>query len=268
MADLLALIFGFSFIALFVLIPIWLYNRKKNEEKSLKFFKFTKITSIVMVASFILFAIFDDSKPQSEESQSLVSADNKEKEESSEEKATREAKEKKEAEEKAAAEAEAKKKEEASAAEKLEAEKNFYLNEVKSKVDTQMKMYDAAWAELWVPTFEGLGTSVDIYTAYDNMKALKQRYDTLYASFPSIEGEKLSKENKKQLKEFTDGMKNASMWRSEAAKKAMKIFDEGDYSPSRMDKLKTDIEYADSQMMTAVVALTMLEMTLGVEREQ
>lgn len=151
--------------------------------------------------------------------------------------------------------------------EKLEQEKKYYLENVKPKIETQMGMFDSAWDELWKPTFEGIGTTVDVYTAYDNMKQLEQRYDTLYSSLPEIKGEKLSKENKKLLKEFTDGMRDASMWRGEAAEKAQKMFDSGDYSPSKMDDMKTDIAYADSTMMDAILAYTKLEISLGVIEE-
>lgn len=132
-----------------------------------------------------------------------------------------------------------------------------------------MGMYDEAWSTIWVPTFEGIGDgSVDVFKAYENMKTLEQRYETLQASFPSIPDEGLSKENKKQLTEFKSKMKSAAMWREEAASKAKEIINDGDFSPARLDEVKTDVSYSDSDMLLAVVALTTLETTLGVVREE
>lgn len=157
----------------------------------------------------------------------------------------------------------------AEAAQKSAAEKEYYAAEIQPKVDTQMGMYDDAWDTLWVPTFNGISDgSVDVYTAYDNMKQLEQRYETLQSSIPAIPDEKLSKENKKTFSEYRDQMANAAMLRASAAKKAQAMFDKGDYSPSSMDEVKVDIESADSQMLSAIVSLTSLEMKLGIEREE
>lgn len=233
-------------------------------------FKFSGIALAVMIASFVAFGVTTEEtgvadKADEEEKEDANKESEPEQKETAEEKAAREAKEKVEADKKAKAEADAKAQEKA---DKLAAEKEFYLKNVKTAVDTQMGMYDKAWSEIWQPTFEGLGTTVDVYTAYDNMKVLEQRYDTLYSSLGAIDGSGLSKENEKTFKEFKTNMKNAAMWRGEAAEKARKIFDEGDYSPSRMDKMKTDISYADNEMMKAVISLTSLEATLGVDRDE
>ncbi|GGA31392.1 hypothetical protein [Psychrobacillus lasiicapitis] len=184
---------------------------------------------------------------------------------------TAEEKAKNEAEAKAKAEEEKKAKEAEKAEEskkKLAKEKEYYINEIKSKVDTQMQMYDDAWSSVWQPTFEGVGNgTVDVYTAYDNMKTVEQRYKTLQSSIPAISDEGLSKENQKLFSEFKSKMRNASMWRAEAAIKAQKMFDKGDFSPSSLDKMKGDVEYADSEMLSAIISLTTLEATLEVERE-
>lgn len=157
----------------------------------------------------------------------------------------------------------------AEAAQKSAAEKEYYAAEIQPKVDTQMGMYDEAWDTLWVPTFNGISDgSMDVYTAYENMKQLEQRYETLQSSIPAIPDEKLSKENKKTFSEYRDQMSTAAMLRASAAKKAQDMFDKGDYSPSSMDEVKVDIESADSQMLSAIVSLTSLEMKLGIERAE
>lgn len=268
MDTLFALIFAFTFFALFVLIPIAIFSKKKYPDKSKKFFKYTKISAIVSIASFVLFVIVADTEPTNEpetakatESKEVVA----EKEETPEEKSAREATEKAEAEKKAKADADAKAKEKS---DKLAAEKEFYLNEIDSKVTAQLGMYDAAWNEYWVTTFEGISDgTVDVYTAYDNMKNLEQRYDTLYASIGAIDASGLSKENEKQFKEFAKKMKSASMSRAMAAEKGQKMFDKGDYSPSKFDEMKSDVSYADNEMMQAAVALTMLKSNLGILEE-
>lgn len=153
-------------------------------------------------------------------------------------------------------------------ADQVAAEKEYYLKEIDTKVTTQMGMYDAAWNEFWVTTFEGVGNgTVSAYTAYDNMKSLEQRYDTLYSSFGAIEADGLSKENEKLFKEFRTDIKNAAMWRGKAAEKAQKMFDSGDVSPSKFDEIKKDVSFADNEMMTAVISLTQLQMNLGMIEE-
>lgn len=260
-----------AFISIFVfIIRAFIQIIKKDREKSKKMFKFSGIALAVTIAGLIGVGATADETEVVEKGEAEVKEDAKkesepETKETAEEKAAREATEKAEADKKAKAEADAKAKEKA---DKLAAEKEFYLKNVKTAVDTQMGMYDKAWSEIWQPTFEGIGTTVDVYTAYDNMKLLEQRYDTLYSSIGAIDGSGLSKQNEKTFKEFKTNMKNAAMWRGEAAEKARKMFDEGDYSPSRMDKMKTDISYADNEMMKAVISLTSLEATLGVDRDE
>lgn len=182
--------------------------------------------------------------------------------------------EKTEADVKAEAEAKKKAEEEKAAAEKAEAEqkktaeKEYYLKEIQPKADTQMGMYDEAWDSLWVTTFNGVSDGgMDVYAAYENMKQLEQRYETLKVSIPAIPSEGLSKENKKTFTEFQDRMVSAARWRASIAQKAQEMFDTGDLSPSKMDEIKSEVAQADNEMISAVVSLTSLEMELGIERE-
>lgn len=226
-------------------------------------FKYSGIALLVLIISFIGVGVTSDGTEVANEPEKAEATASKEKTKDDSEKATPEPAEKVEADKKAKADADAKK-----AADKLAAEKKSYLTEVKPKVDTMMSLYDKAWNELWKPTFEGLGTTVDVYTAYGNMKQLEQRYDSLYKTIGSIDGSGLSKENEEKFNEYKTNMKNAAMWRGEAAEKARKMFDEGNYSPSKFDKVKTDVSYADNEMMKAILALTTLEMSLGVDRDE
>lgn len=159
--------------------------------------------------------------------------------------------------------------EKADAEKKLASEKEFYVSNVQSKVDTQMAMFDEAWNTFWAPTFEGLGNgSLDAYAAYDNMESLQQRYETLRTSLPAIEAGSLSKENQKQFDVFVEKMRSASWWRIEAAKKAQILMDENNYSPSKLDEIESDVTIGDSEMLEAVAALTAVEMSLGIDREE
>ena len=226
-------------------------------------FKYSGIAFLVLIISFIGVGVTSDGTDVANEPEKAEATASKEKTKDDSEKATPESAEKVEADKKAKADADAKK-----AADKLAAEKKLYLTDVKPKVDTMISLYDKAWNELWKPTFEGLGTTVDVYTAYNNMKQLEQRYDSLYKTIGSIDGSGLSKENEEKFNEFKTNMKNAAMWRAEAAEKARKMFDEGNYSPSKFDKVKTDVSYADNEMMKAILSLTSLEMALGVDRKE
>ena len=278
MDNLFMILFLLSFLAMFVFVILSLMQFvKKDKIKGLKQIKLAGVSTGIALISFIGFGITSDSTTtsNSDKTEPVAVVDAKEEVKEEEPKETEEeriAREQKEAEEKVAAEKKAKEEADAKAkdaADKLVAEKEFYLNNVKTAVDTQLGMYDAAWNEIWQPTFEGVGNgTVNVYTAYDNMKKVEQRYDTLYSSFGAIESKGLSKENKKLFDEFKSSIKSAAMFRGEAAEKAKKMFDEGDFSPSKFDKVKADISYADREMLSAIVALTSLEMNLGVERDQ
>ena len=265
MDILFSIIFLLSFIAtpLFGVMAIVQYI-KKDSIKGKQLLKRTGISLAVMVISLSAFSATTDSieTVSEEETEAAISEEEEEKAKEAEETVEETA------EEKAAREAEEAKAKEEAAAKKLEEEKTYYLNNVKTKVDSQMSRYDEIWNTLWTPTFEGVGNgTMDVYTAYSNMKSLENQYNALYSSLGDIPEEDLSKENKELLAEFKSKMKSAALWRGNAAEKAQEMFDEGDYSPSSLEDMKTDISYADSEMISAVVSLTSLEMNLGVERE-
>ena len=234
------------------------FKRKKPKKKGV----------IITVSAFVLMVIGGALSPTVEETTeedpkpTEVAEDTQTPEEK---KAAEEAKAKEEADKKAKAEADKK----AKAEKKLAAEKDYYLAEVKPKIEAQMGMYDEAWSTIWVPTFEGMADgSVDVYKAYENMKNLEQRYETLQSSFPAIPDEGLSKANKKELTEFKNSMRTASMWREGAASKAKDMFNDGDFSPATLDDVKTDVGYSDNEILTAAISLTTLESKLGIVVEE
>ncbi|WP_419957259.1 hypothetical protein [Psychrobacillus psychrotolerans] len=226
---------------------------------------------LIIVSAFALFvigAIIAPTVEETAEENTKSTEETKVKEDTKtpeEKKAEEEAKAKEEADKKVADDAEKK----AKAEKKLAAEKDYYLAEVKPKIEAQMGMYDEAWSTIWVPTFEGIADgSVDVYKAYENMKNLEQRYETLQSSFPAIPDEGLSKANKKELTEFKNSMRTASKWREEAASKAKDMFNDGDFSPATLDDVKTDVGYSDNEILTAAISLTTLESKLGIVVEE
>lgn len=218
---------------------------------------------ITIVVFVILAAIFGETEEETaDEADTQAVASNEKKEENPKEE------QKENEEEKAKREAAEKEQKEKEAAEKLVKEKEYYINDLQSLVDTQMKYFDDDWSRLWTTTFEQIGTTMDVYTAYANMKELNNLYTNQYNVINNLKAEGLSKENGKLFDEFKEGMKGALLMRTSAAEKAMELFDEGDYSPSNLDKLKTDIEAGDTQMMLGLVSLVSLETNLGVERPE
>ena len=154
------------------------------------------------------------------------------------------------------------------AADPIFTEREYYLNEVKPGIQDQLNLFDAAWSELWQPTFEAAGNgTLDAPAAYGNMKKVESHYDLLDATLSEIEGKELSKENKKHLKEFRVNIQSAARWRGEAAKHAKNMFDTGNYNPSQLEKIQEYVTTADSKMLSAVVSLSTIESNLGIVNE-
>uniref|UniRef100_UPI00052FFF48 hypothetical protein n=1 Tax=Planococcus sp. CAU13 TaxID=1541197 RepID=UPI00052FFF48 len=152
--------------------------------------------------------------------------------------------------------------------ERLAIEKQYYLETVMPQIDEAMSIYDSIWDAYWVPTFNGVSTGqVDAYSAYSNMKDIRNLYDQLETKFYNISDDKMSEENKELITEYTREMASAARYRASAAKKAQKMFDTGDYSPSTMDKITAEVNKADKDMLNAILSLTSMEMQLGIERE-
>jgi len=118
-------------------------------------------------------------------------------------------------------EAKAKSKEE----EKIKKQKEYFVKNTQPAIDEWVKTYDQLWESIWKPTFEAIGNgSRDVFTAYDNMKSLKEGYRALTLK-DSVPVEGLSKEQQKTIKEAMRDLTYAAASRQIAAEKAMKMFD-------------------------------------------
>lgn len=257
-----------SFVA--ILIYMYKYIRLVKSDKQLAKQKLQRagISLGVLVVSFIGLGMTTDPVEQQKEETVAAAKTEKPDEKAATEKklaAEKATKEKKAAEEKAKADAEKKAKEEEEKKAAKLAKKESYVNDVKPQMDSVMKEYDRLWDEQWKPTFEGLGTTVDLYTAYDNMKMLEVNYSVLEDQINEISTGELSGDNKKQLDEFKTNLSNAANARGLAANHAQKMFDSGDYSPSNMDELQSIVSLSDSHMFSAAINLTQLNMTFEVE---
>jgi len=104
-------------------------------------------------------------------------------------------------------------------------QKDYYNKSTQPAIDEWVKTYDQLWNSIWKPTFEAIGNgSRDVFTAYDNMKSLKEGYRALTLK-DSVPVEGLSKEQQKTIKEAMRDLTYAAASRQIAAEKAMKMFD-------------------------------------------
>lgn len=242
---------------------------KKDGMKGKKMLKFSGLSLAAVIVTTIGFAATADTvettKKKAEKVETVAKVEEEEKEKP-EEKAAREAKEAEEkalAEQKAKEEAEAKEKEKAKESEK---QVEYFKTNAQPFINEVTSSYDKGWNDVWQPTFEAISAgNTDIYKAYENMKALKNYYRNLSTNMNNIPVEGLSKKHQKSLKGAMNDLSYAAVSRQMAAEKAMKMFDEGNYSPSHMDKIKSDIASADSRMLSAVVAITSVKAELGIE---
>jgi len=147
--------------------------------------------------------------------------------------------------------------------EKINKQKEYFVKNTQPAIDEWVKTYDQLWESIWKPTFEAIGNgSRDVYTAYDNMKSLKEGYRelTLKDSVP-VDG--LNKEQQKTIKEAMRDLTYAASSRQLAADKAMKMFDTSDFSPSQMDRIKSDVSASDTQLLKGVTGITKVKQELG-----
>lgn len=148
-------------------------------------------------------------------------------------------------------------------------EKEYFTNEIDQVVSAQMKLFDAAWADNFAGTFNGVADgSIDRFTAYDDMKTLKNQLSTVRKTIKDIDASGLSDENKELFETFQREFNSMILWRDGAVKIAQEVFDSNDASPSKMDKIKEEIALGDSDMMKAVIAYTQIKTNLGIEETQ
>lgn len=256
MDTIFILLFLVSSFAIFIFAILGLINMRKDKLKAKKRLKGAGASIAISLVSLIGFIATAEEVEPTEQTTPVGAETDKQKEPTKSD-----ADLKVEAEAKKAAEEKEK-------ADKLVAEKEYYLKELDAKVTTQMSEYDTIWNKYWIETFNGVSDgSINVYGAYDNMKSLEQSYDNLYLAFGEIKADGLSKENEKLFKEFISEIQSAATGRAIVAENAQKMFDEGDLSPSKLDKIKQDVAYADGRMMQAAVALTSLKMELGLIEE-
>lgn len=149
------------------------------------------------------------------------------------------------------------------------AEKEYYVAEVVPQIEDVISVYDNIWSELWQPTFEGLSNgSVDVYSAFETMNTVELGYSALDTQISNINGDKLSKENKKLLSEVKSNLRDAAQSRRSSAKEAKKAIDKGIFSPSEIEKIKKNIDYADGSMIHAVLSKTKIDSDFGLLVEE
>lgn len=148
---------------------------------------------------------------------------------------------------------------------KEEVEKLYYTDEVKPQIDSAIKEYDDIWTALWVPTFNGLGDgTTDVHGAYGSMKQLELKYKELMTTISDINGDELSKPNKKFLNKFKEEFRTAAMMRKAGGEDARKMIDVGTFSPSEVDKVMSTVGIADGAVMRALASQIELEGSLGI----
>lgn len=270
MNNLFAITVFISLISIIVFAILTLVNFIKDKNKVSKPSKRLGISIVFFVLFFILFGVTRDKNEVTTDREEKVETAAPVKEENAVEKQAREVKvtvekqalEAKNDEEKAIAEQKAKEEKE----KKLADEQNHYINDIKPHIDKAIIAYDSYWSEIWKPTFEGLGISVNLSIASNRMKMLDNNYRMLDTQISKIKGSQLSEENKKIFEEYISSMRAAATARRKAAQNAQAILDKGIFSPSEMDSLETDIDLSDSHAMNALTQLTTLESALGVKR--
>lgn len=141
-----------------------------------------------------------------------------------------------------------------------------YLTITSKELDEIEEEFDRIWTELWVTTFDGIASgSVDVYTAYDNMKSAKRYYEFLQTQLANVETDKYTEEAKDALTTYKSEYHSTIAKRIDAIKKAMTMFDKGTYKPSEIDKIDSKVASATQGLVKTVAARFTLELALGLE---
>lgn len=147
-------------------------------------------------------------------------------------------------------------------------EVTYYQNQVSPALDKVQKEYDRIWNEQWLTTFNGVSDgSMDVYKAYKNMTFVETNYEVLKDEIEKIDGSDLSKGNKDLLESYKEKLIEASDNRALAAWSAAKMFDEGDFKPSKLDEIKSIVSAGDAEMMQAIINRLSIEDDLGLVEE-
>jgi hypothetical protein len=156
-----------------------------------------------------------------------------------------------------------KKKEEEEKA-KIEQVKQAYQSEIRPEIDNHIKVYDDNWNNIWKPTMDAIANgSTDYYTAYNNMQVIKDNYQGgRNLIVDPVEG--MDKADKDLLKTYESKMGEAFTFRVMAVEMAQDGFNTGEMSPEDVNQMQLYIQMADSSMLEAVVAITTIEVSLGI----
>jgi len=142
----------------------------------------------------------------------------------------------------------------------LKVSKDFYVNDVKPEVDYIFDEIDLIWTSLWAKTFKGASDgSINALTGYNNMKTVEVRLDRLYEKISVIPQDKLSKDQKKKIGSFRVELEDAVAFRMEAVKKAKKMFNKEDYSPSTLSEIESLIEQSEEYILNGMKEILELE---------
>lgn len=206
-------------------------------------FKFSGIALVVMIGSFVGFVMTTDEAEvaeESEETKDIANVEPKKVETSA--KATEDAEK-----------------------ENKNEDAELYKQDILMHLDAFQDEYDKHWENNWVTTFEGVSDgSVDAYTAYSTLNSLEKYYTGLGNKTRNTELPELSKENQKLLDAYLKDFRSAILTRSRAASEAAEMFDKGEFKPSEMDKIKSTVNYADQELLSAMSNRVKLEQELGI----
>lgn len=157
-------------------------------------------------------------------------------------------------------------KEKAAAEEKtVEEQKEYYLNTVKPEIDKFIDSYDNMWEEGWEPNISGLShPNVNINAVYNNLQIVKDTYMELSVTIGKIPLDGLNELNQEELKKALNYLSYAAVARQMAAEKAIEMVDQGNYSPSHLEKIQTDIASSVSHSNSAFPYIAAVELNLGV----
>lgn len=148
-----------------------------------------------------------------------------------------------------------------------EEQKEYYISTTKPSIDAAMEEYDLVWSSLWTATFKAIGEgTMDIFEGYKKLDAAEKRYDKLYQemNFPT---DQLDKELNSKLGSARVDLEDAVAFRIEAIKKAKKMLDSGDITPSVLSEIEEVISGADGYMIKALVQIVEVENRFGIVRD-
>lgn len=138
----------------------------------------------------------------------------------------------------------------------------------KSEYDEKLHVFDSYW-NTWRWTFNGItkGT-VDKYKAYNDLKGLAADLKSVKEKFSEVETPKeLDAADIKNLKEACEYVGKTISARENAVHMAIEMFDNDDYKPSAVEKIKSGIQEGDMFLIKASASLAAAEASLKINIE-